>query len=165
MSYFQRYLKYKHKYLTLKNQLEQVGGGCGDDHESKMDVLELESLSDTPQYSEDLEKTLQTGGDNKEGEEAGEDAESASEEEVGEESESAEEENGNESDGGDSFVTTVNGSDSDSSKSDSEPEEQIGGGRFFNNVMDDLSSSIHSFDLQKGGFDSELSPLSDFDIE
>ena len=32
-------------------------------------------------------------------------------------------------------------------------------------VMDDLSSSIHSFDLQKGGFDSELSPLSDFDIE
>ena len=44
-------------------------------------------------------------------------------------------------------------------------KKQKGGGRFFNNVMDDLSSSIHSFDLQKGGFDSELSPLSDFDIE
>lgn len=49
MSFEHKYLKYKQKYLELKNQLEsmqQVGGAADND-----DILDLDKLSDTPTFN------------------------------------------------------------------------------------------------------------------
>ena len=49
MSFEHKYLKYKQKYLELKNQLEsiqQVGGATKND-----DILDLDKLSDTPTFN------------------------------------------------------------------------------------------------------------------
>lgn len=198
MSYFQKYLKYKHKYLTLKQQLAQVGGG---EEENKQ--IEVGTLSDQPteDYSASPTEVSQTGGDEeqpenthdeeksevspkkkdteeeKDGEKEDTEEEKEGEEEKEEEGEKKEE---GEQEGGDNMTELAtseysssesdaesqNGggdrSDTDSYLSDDESDLEQEGGAFFNHVIDNLSSSVKSFDLQKGNFDSELSSLSEF---
>lgn len=189
MSYFQKYLKYKHKYLTLKQQLAQVGGG---EEENKQ--IEVGTLSDQPteDYSASPTEVSQTGGDEeqhenthneeksevspkkKDTEEEKEGEVTVEEEKEGEKKEEVEQEGGDnmtelatsEYSSSESDVESQKGgdhcSDTDSYLSDDVSDLEQEGGAFFNHVIENLSSSVKSFDLQKGNFDSELSSLSEF---
>ena len=174
MSYFQKYLKYKSKYLTLKQQLEGQMGGA----EENKEPIELNTLSDSPS-TEEIEKKI-TPEEDEEKEEQDEmntseysASETEQEQDGGAEEgteegteEGAEEKDDEEKDGAEEKeeVETETDSETDSDLSDSESEDEQTGGAFFNHVMDQLSSSVKSFDLQKGNFDSELSSLSEFSI-
>jgi hypothetical protein len=188
MSYFEKYLKYKSKYLRLKqllNNESQNGGG-------KKDILEIDALSDTPTNLEafgiDMEDfpyfpKFTGGGNNENKDEEKNDKEDDKEDEEDDEEENKEKKTINiksDSEVSDSEVSEDEESEDEESEDEnsendssefetdsvlsSSDEEQDGGG-FFGNLMDELSSSVKSFDLQKGGYDGEddeeLSPLSD----
>ena len=181
MSYFQKYLKYKHKYLTLKQQLSQLGGGEGEDL-SPIEVGPLNTEDQpTEMFSASATEEEQVGGEDEEDdkdEEQEQEQEQEDEEQEDEEAEEGEEQEGgnltematSEYSSSESDVESLLGggdSDTDSYLSDEASEDsdmEQAGGAFFNHVIDNLSSSVKSFDLQKGNFDSELSSLSEFSI-
>ena len=171
MSYFQKYLKYKHKYLVLKQQYQNQTGGAD---------IELDSLSDSEldQIEKQIKFELKGGAedteasdassqytateDNTESEQPEENNEETTEEDSS--SEESEEESDEEKKKKENNTEENAVTETDSELSSTDSLDQEGGGRFFNHVMDQLSSSVRSFDLQKGTFDSELSSLSEFNL-
>jgi hypothetical protein len=166
MSYFEKYLKYKSKYLRLKqllNNESQVGGG-------KKDILEIDALSDTPTNLEAFGIDMEdfpylpkfTGGGNEENKEEKEENNEEKEKKTIELK--SETESTIDSDSEESKNSTVSNSEIETDSVLSSSDEEQEGGGFFGNLMDELSSSVKSFDLQKGGYDDdddELSPLSE----
>ena len=192
MSYYDKYLKYKFKYLQLKDLSQNKsfnlsgGGSCGGDDDEKPsddfkstfintncggehDELVGGGTEMSSEYSVSETET-QYGGktESKEeaGEEAGEETEEAGEAgEAGEaeEAEEAEEEvKETESKPTPEVKETESEPTPEVEETESEPEDGQNGGGFLNNIIDQLSDSAESFDLSKGEFDSELSTLSEF---
>ena len=202
MSYFQKYLKYKQRYLNLSQKLnehnqqtQQLGGG--EDYESvntsdisvtptetfngtevspvnSLDsASDSDSLSDSPsdKPSEGL-KRVEKHVDSDEDYQSSEDSDSKKVVTVDSEDYQSSEEKHKDSDKSDDSDDTDKAGDDESEDAEdtvetSETElatEQKGGGRFFNQVMDQLSISVRSYDLEKDNFDSDLSSLSGFSL-
>ena len=176
MSYFEKYTKYKLKYMKLKELLDQRQSGGG-----RKDITMIDALSDTPTnlelYGKDMDDfpnlkpfLNQLGGNDSDDEKTISTEESI--EDLEKELNEIEKKKKPEDDeDDDSDENQDDDSDDDKDKDDdeiSESDEEVSDilssesqtGGFFGNLMDELSSSVKSMDLQGGGYYDDLSSLS-----